>query len=113
MLSEALARYAYHLWFGKVNPERLDADWNYQRSFKGQDPLLVLQGLIDSATFDAQLDERIPQLPVYPRLRDALAKYVAIRDAGGWPSDTCRANAQARYAGRACAIDQATPAGYG
>ena len=86
MLTEALARYAYHLWFGKVNPERLDADWNFQRSFNGQDPLLVLQSVIDSADFDAQLDASISRLPVYPRLRGALAKYVAIRDAGGWPA---------------------------
>jgi len=86
MLSEALARYAYHLRFGKVNPERLDADWNIQRSFKGQDPLVELQGVIDSKAFDAQLDARISQLPVYPQLRDALAKYVAIGAAGGWPA---------------------------
>ena len=86
MLSEALARYAYHLRFGKVNPERLDADWNIQRSFKGQDPLVELQGVIDSKAFDAQLDARISQLPVYPQLRGALAKYVAIGAAGGWPA---------------------------
>ena len=86
MLSEALARYAYHLRFGKVNPEKLDADWNMQRSFKGQDPLVELQGVIDSKAFDAQLDARITQLPVYPQLRGALAKYVAIGAAGGWPA---------------------------
>jgi murein L,D-transpeptidase YcbB/YkuD len=86
MLSEALARYAYHLRFGKVNPERLDADWNIQRSFKGQDPLVELQGVIDSKAFDAQLDARISQLPLYPQLRDALAIYVAIGAAGGWPA---------------------------
>lgn len=84
MLSEALARYAYHLRFGKVNPERLDANWNLQRSFKGQDPLVEIQGMIDSQAFDAQLDARISQLQVYPRLRDALAQYVAIGKAGGW-----------------------------
>lgn len=86
MLSEALARYAYHLRFGKVNPERLDADWNIQRSFKGQDPLVEIQGVIDSKAFDAQLDARISQLPVYPQLRGALAKYVALGAAGGWPT---------------------------
>jgi len=86
MLSEALARYAYHLRFGKVNPERLDADWNLQRSFKGQDPLVEIQAVIDSKEFDTQLDARISRLQVYPRLRDALAKYVAIAAAGGWPT---------------------------
>lgn len=86
MLSEALARYAYHLQFGKVNPERLDKNWNITRSFKGLDPLLALQEIIDSAAFDEQLDARIPQLSIYQQLRDALAKYMAIRDAGGWPT---------------------------
>jgi len=86
MLSEALAHYAYHLRFGKVNPEKLDADWNIQRSFKGQDPLVELQGVIDSKAFDAQLDALVTQLPIYMQLRDALAKYVAIAAAGGWPT---------------------------
>ena len=85
MLSEALARYAYHLRFGKVNPEKLDADWNMQRSFKSQDPLVELQSVIDSADFNAQLDARITQLPVYKQFRQALASYRAIRAAGGWP----------------------------
>lgn len=85
MLSEALARYAYHLRFGKVNPEKLDADWNMQRSFKSQDPLVALQSVIDSADFNAQLDARITQLPVYKQFRQALASYRAIRAAGGWP----------------------------
>ena len=86
MLSEALARYAYHLRFGKVNPEKLDADWNIERSFKGQDPLRELQAVIDSASLDAQLDNLIPALPIYHQLRSALAKYRSIRDAGGWPT---------------------------
>lgn len=86
MLSEALVRYAYHLRFGKVNPEKLDADWNIQRSFKGQDPLVELQGVIDSDGFDAQLDALVTQLPIYTQLRAALAKYVAIAAAGGWPT---------------------------
>ena len=85
MLSEALARYGYHLRFGKVSPEKLDADWNMQRSFKGQDPVVELQSVIDSADFNAQLDARITQLPVYKQFQQALASYEAIRAAGGWP----------------------------
>jgi L,D-transpeptidase YcbB len=86
MLSAALARYAYHFRFGKVNPESLDANWNIQRSFKGQDPLVEIQKLIDSAAFDAHLEALVSQLPIYHQLRDALAKYAAIRAAGGWPA---------------------------
>ena len=86
LLTEALARYAYHLRFGKVDPGKLDADWNMPRSFKGQDPVVELQSVIDSANFNAQLDARITQLPVYQQFRQALAKYKAIAAAGGWPS---------------------------
>ena len=86
LLTEALARYAYHLRFGKVDPGKLDADWNMPRSFKGQDPVVELQSVIDSADFNAQLDMRITQLPVYKQFRQALAKYEAIAAAGGWPS---------------------------
>ncbi len=85
MLSEALARYAYHLRFGKVNPQRLDADWNMQRSFKGQDPVVELQAVIDSADLEAQLNASTTQLPVYKQFKQALASYEAIRAAGGWP----------------------------
>jgi murein L,D-transpeptidase YcbB/YkuD len=85
MLSEALARYAYHLRFGKVNPERLDADWNIQRSFKGQDPVVELQAVVDSDDLAAQLDASTTQLPVYKQFRQALTSYEAIRAAGGWP----------------------------
>jgi murein L,D-transpeptidase YcbB/YkuD len=84
MLSAALARYAYHLRFGKVNPESMDADWNIKRSLKGQDPLVELQSVIDSAALDVQLDSLIPHLPVYQKFRDALVKYEVLRDAGGW-----------------------------
>ena len=86
LLTEALARYAYHLRFGKVDPGKLDADWNMPRSFKGQDPVVELQSVIDSADFNAQLDARITQLPVYKQFRQALAKYAVIAAAGGWPS---------------------------
>ena len=86
MLSEALARYAYHLRFGKVNPENLDADWNIQRSFKGQDPVVELQSVIDSADLAAQLDASTTQLPVYKQFQQALASYEVIRIAGGWPA---------------------------
>jgi len=85
MLTEALARYAYHLRFGKVDPEKLDPDWNLARSFKGQDPLIELQAVIDAPALDDWLDALVPQLPIYGSLKKALAKYQAIRDAGGWP----------------------------
>jgi len=86
VLSAAVVRYAYHLRFGKVNPDTMVAGRNMQRSFDDRDPLVEIQELIDSAAFDTRLDARISQLPLYHRLRGALAEYVALRDAGGWPA---------------------------
>lgn len=86
LLSVALARYAYHLRFGKVNPERLDADWNLDRSLNDLDPLEALRAVIASTDLHQQLDTFVPQLPFYQRLRDALVRYLAIRDAGAWPT---------------------------
>ena len=86
MLTAAVVRYAYHLRFGKVNPDTMVAGRNMQRSFNSQDPLVEIQELIDSTAFNAELDARISQLPLYHRLRDALVDYRALRESGGWPT---------------------------
>src|SRR5262245_29048388 len=46
LLTDALVRLAYHLVFGKVDPERLDAHWNLAREIEGVDPVEVLGATI-------------------------------------------------------------------
>src|SRR5690606_35034966 len=86
LASDALARYAFHLHFGKVNPEALDPSWNFTRTLEGATPVAaVLQRVIDAEDMTAELDALAPQEPRYAQLKDALREYRAIAEAGGWP----------------------------
>jgi L,D-transpeptidase YcbB len=86
LLTDAAVRLAYHLRFGKVDPETLDADWNFQSDLAGTDPATALQQAIDQRRIREALDQLKPRYPFYTRLRSALATYRQIAAAGGWPT---------------------------
>jgi len=83
--TDALIRLGHHILFGKVDPSRLDSDWNYERVVQGFDPVQVLENLLAEPDLAARLEREKPSHPIYLGLRAALARYRAIRDAGGWP----------------------------
>lgn len=85
LASDALARFAFHLRFGKVNPEALEPSWNFSRTLEGTNPIAVFQRLIDAADIAAEVETLAPQEPRYADLKAALAAYRAIEQAGGWP----------------------------
>jgi len=85
LASDALARYAFHLRFGKVNPEALEPSWNFSRTLEGTNPIAVFQRLIDAADIAAEAETLAPQEPRYAELKAALARYREIERAGGWP----------------------------
>jgi len=84
LLTDAAVRLAYHLRFGKVDPQALDADWNLESDLGGIDPVTVLQQAIDQGRIRQTLDELKPRYPFYARLKGALAEYRRIAAAGGW-----------------------------
>jgi murein L,D-transpeptidase YcbB/YkuD len=84
LLTDAVVRLAYHLRFGKVDPETLDADWNLQSDLGGIDPATVLQQAIDQGRVYQALEDLKPRYPFYTRLKGALAEYRRIAAAGGW-----------------------------
>ncbi len=84
LLTDAAVRLAYHLRFGKVDPVTLDADWNWESSLGGIDPVTVLQQAIDEGRIYQALDELKPRYAFYARLKTALAEYRRIAAAGGW-----------------------------
>jgi hypothetical protein len=47
MATDALARYAYHLRFCKVNPEELEPSWNFTRALVGTNPVDARNAVID------------------------------------------------------------------
>ena len=85
LYTDALARLAYHLRFGKVNPHEIYAEWNYQRSLSDIDPVSALDALVKAPDLEKAVESFGPQLPLYAALRSALVQYAAIANAGGWP----------------------------
>jgi len=83
--TDALARLAFHLHFGKVNPEQLEPSWNFSRTMGGVSPVNALQRLLTAADLAAALNALAPQLPRYTDLVQALATHREIAAAGGWP----------------------------
>lgn len=86
LLTDALARYAYHLRFGKANPQQLDPHWNYSRALETQDPARWMFDAIAGQGITAALDSLRPHTLTYAALQRALAHYRALADAGGWRS---------------------------
>ncbi len=86
LLTDALIRLAYHIIFGKVDPERLDSNWNMARDIRNSDPVEAIQQAIDSGTLFEIMEDYKPKHRFYTTLKAGLAKYRSLRRAGGWPT---------------------------
>ena len=53
LLTDSLARLAYHLRFGKVVPDQLDANWNLGREATTKDVVQLVQDAIDSDSLES------------------------------------------------------------
>jgi murein L,D-transpeptidase YcbB/YkuD len=84
-MTDSLIRLAYHQRFGKVEPQQLDANWNFSRDLDGQDPATVIQRAIDAPSLIDFRDAIFPRVELYRRLQTALADYRRLAAAGGWP----------------------------
>jgi murein L,D-transpeptidase YcbB/YkuD len=84
LLTDALVRLAYHLVFGKVDPERLDAHWNLAREIEGVDPVEALRATIGAPSVAQAAAGFAPQHPAYARFRGALARYRELAARGGF-----------------------------
>ena len=75
----------YHLYFGKVDPEKLSTEWNYPpRPLDVQQATERLREAIAAAAIRESFEKARPQHPWYQRGRERLRDYYALRDAGGW-----------------------------
>lgn len=84
LLTDSLARLAFTLHFGKLDPAQLDPVWNLSREWSGADPVGLFEQTLRSGRIREFLEAAPPQYPLYGRLREALARYRAIEAAGGW-----------------------------
>jgi len=87
LATETFLRAAYLLYFGKVNPQKLDNDWNFDRAFDpGANPIKFLRSVIDDDRPDQRLIEALPREPIYFATMGTLKQFRQIEEASGWQS---------------------------
>jgi L,D-transpeptidase YcbB len=86
LATEALARLAFHLRFGKVNPERVETTWNFSRTTAGVSPVTTVQSLVQTEDISLALEAYAPDEDFYRALVHVLATYREIANSGGWPA---------------------------
>ena len=84
ILTDAYLLYASHLMSGKINPEKLVAEW--QVNPKEFDFIKSLSDALTHHSVTIALNTIKPQYKTYVRLREALNKYRQIQQLGGWKS---------------------------
>lgn len=86
ILTDALLRLLYQLYFGKVDPRGLDPHWNFDRPVLTDDTAEAVTRALDAGDIAGLVARARLAHPRYLALREALARYRAIAAAGGWPS---------------------------
>ncbi len=89
LCTDALLSLAYHLKFGKVDPERLFTAWNIYEDLGERTEIIerteaVLEG--GSAAVARTIDEIRPSMNIYRSLSKVLVEYRRIEAEGGWPA---------------------------
>jgi murein L,D-transpeptidase YcbB/YkuD len=74
-----------HLQRGKVDPYRIDTEWEVPIEAPALDPVSISRA-VDAQRFEQAFAEVRPAYAIYERLRGALARYRHIQRQGGWPS---------------------------
>jgi murein L,D-transpeptidase YcbB/YkuD len=84
-MTDSLIRIGYHRRFGKVNPNDLDPDWNFQRELRRRDPAIVFQEAMDADSLAGYLERTFPRDELYRRMQGYLVQYRDLAASGGWP----------------------------
>ena len=84
LLTDALVQLGYHLNYGKVDPIRLDPNWNMSVPMNRKEPATLIQEAIDSGSFYEFISDLKPRDEFYNQLKAILAQYQRIKNEGGW-----------------------------
>jgi murein L,D-transpeptidase YcbB/YkuD len=77
LCTEALLRLAYHLSFGKVDPETFDPQWNYARTVGARDVTRAIEDALASRNIYERIEALKPTHRLYAGLKRELARYRA------------------------------------
>ncbi len=86
LCTDALARLAVTLRFGKLDPTDYDPAWNFSRKIRARDPVEVFNQILVKGNVAERLAVAGPQNEFYRRFQKALAQYRSILAKGGWPT---------------------------
>ena len=82
LLTDALVLLGYHLNYGKVDPVKLDPNWNMTARMNRGDPATLIQEAIDSGSFYEFISDLKPRDEFYNQLKAILAHYQRIKNEG-------------------------------
>ena len=83
LLTAAMQRYLLHLHSGRVDPRQVHHNFALPRQDEF-DPATVLLAALAARRLDQAEQAAVPRLPLYERLRAALARYRALVDHAAW-----------------------------
>jgi len=87
LATDALILGLSHLYLGKVNPQPLSSQWNFdRRPVDRERGFEQLTRALDSGQIRETFDRARPQHVWYQRGRERLKEYRALAAAGGWPT---------------------------
>lgn len=86
ILSDALVRLLYQLYFGKVAPNGLDPNWNYARPVLTEDPVAPIAAALQTEKLADLFDKVSLKHPLYIELKALLQQFTDYEARGGWPS---------------------------
>jgi murein L,D-transpeptidase YcbB/YkuD len=84
LLTDAFIRLSGDSTCGREDPAVHQVEWSYKRTFGGRDPAAFFEQALASASIDRTIESWRIHHPYYERLKQALARYRAIRAEGGW-----------------------------
>lgn len=83
--TDAAIKLIHHIFFGKVDPSKLDSAWNFSKPVIRQEPAVVLNTFLDGEGFSALMARLSLDIEQYAQLVAALKRYREIENRGGWP----------------------------
>jgi murein L,D-transpeptidase YcbB/YkuD len=86
LCTDAVARLAVTLQYGKLDPADLDPAWNFSRKILRDEPVAYLNKVLDTKTVRLTLSTMGPQNPFYKLFQNGLREYRTIMAEGGWPT---------------------------
>lgn len=84
LMSDALLRLLYQIYFGKVDPNGVDPNWNYDRPLIGGNPIEEIHKSLATDGVAKLIDKARLKHPFYLALKATLQAYTEYASRGGW-----------------------------